>query len=51
MNNNYICECCGEEIEQIETCQICGSEICPECAYYIEGITECACCCKSMVAV
>ena len=46
-----ICECCGEEIEETETCQICGSEICLGCTYYITDEVECANCCKSMMRV
>lgn len=40
----YFCEDCSNETETTLTCNKCGAEICFDCAYLLEGITECPSC-------
>ena len=40
----YFCEDCSQEVDITVTCETCGCEVCLDCAYTIDGKTECPQC-------
>ena len=43
-NEKYLCEDCSNEVTETLTCNTCKCEVCFDCAYSINGITECPAC-------